>query len=56
MTIMEKIEKTKAEKARAKPRSRRAIKLEMRLHDLVMKQLRLENRARKARAARDSNE
>ena len=50
MNIFQQIERTKAELLRVKPRSRRRIELETRLRDLVLKQIRQENR-RDKRAA-----
>jgi hypothetical protein len=44
MTTPEKIERTKAELRVAKPRSRRRVELELRLRDLVLRQLRSEMR------------
>jgi hypothetical protein len=45
---VEEIEATKIEMSKAKLRSRRRIELELRLRDLVLKQLRSECRKRKA--------
>lgn len=45
MTLAEQIIRAKAELVRVKPRSRRRIELETRLRDLIVKQLRKENKA-----------
>ena len=47
-TIVQRIERTKAELARAKPRSRRRVQLETRLRDLTLQQMRREIRSWKA--------
>jgi hypothetical protein len=47
-TIIQQIERTKVELARAKPRSRRHIQLEIRLRDLLVQQMRREIRSWKA--------
>jgi len=44
MSLQDQISRTKAELLRVKPRSRRRIELETRLRDLIVKQLRKENR------------
>lgn len=45
------IEQTKAEMLKAKPRSMRRAELEIRLRDLMVKQLRFENRIERRQAA-----
>jgi hypothetical protein len=45
MTLQDQIVRAKAELTRVKPRSRRRIEIETRLRDLIVKQLRKENRA-----------
>lgn len=51
MKIEEQIRLTKAEMENCKPRSQRKIELQSRLRDLMVKQLRFENRIEKRRAA-----
>ena len=51
MKIAEQIERTKTEMARTKPRSARRMELELRLRELIVKQLRFENRAERRKAA-----
>jgi len=48
MSIAEQIKRVKLELARSKPRSRRHVELELRLRDLIVRQLRSENRRRVA--------
>lgn len=45
MKIVEQIVRTKVELRSVKPRSRRRVELEMRLRDLVLRQLRSERKA-----------
>ena len=47
-TIVQRIERTKAELATAKPRSRRHAQLETRLRDLMLQQMKREIRSWKA--------
>jgi hypothetical protein len=47
-TIIQQIERTKSELARAKPRSRRRVQLETRLRDLTLQQMKREIRSWKA--------
>jgi hypothetical protein len=47
-TIVQRIERTKAELASAKPRSRRHTQLEIRLRDLTVQQMKREIRSWKA--------
>ena len=44
MKTTEQINRTRTEMLKAKPRSRRRLELEMWLRDLIVKQLRFENR------------
>jgi hypothetical protein len=50
MKILEQIDRTKAELRHVKPRSRRRVELETRLVQLLLKQIRLENRMDKKAA------
>lgn len=51
MKIEDQINKTKAEMQKTKPRSLRRTELEMRLRNLMIKQLRFENRIERRKAA-----
>lgn len=51
MKVSEQIERTKREMIRCKPRSQRRIELELRLRNLMVKQLRSEIRIERQRAA-----
>jgi len=51
MKIAEQIKRTKAEMLKLKPRSERRIELEARLKNLMVRQLRFENRIERQRAA-----
>jgi hypothetical protein len=51
MRIADQIESTKAEMLKTKPRSQRRAELEIRLRDLIVKQLRFENRIERRNAA-----
>lgn len=51
MKLQAQIEETRREMQNAKPRSKRRMELEMRLRDLMVKQLRFENRIERAKAA-----
>lgn len=51
LKLCKQIEATKREMWRCRPRSKRHMELELRLRDLMVKQLRLENRINRQRAA-----
>lgn len=44
MKVVEQIERTKTEMGRAKPKSKRRVELELRLKNLVVRQLKIELR------------
>lgn len=44
MKVAQEIERTKTEMIRAKPKSKRRVELELRLRDLIVRQLKIEMR------------
>lgn len=51
MKILERIDRAKSELRNVKPRSRRRVELETRLAQLMLQQIRIENRIDKRKAA-----